>query len=168
LPRDRKTEGVFAPLSLLDNLTVSALRRLSRLGLLRMRARRAEGERLIGQTHVVARSLAAPIATLSGGNQQKVLIGRLLAGRPRVLVLNDPMRGVDLGAKQDIYDILRQFAASGGGVLLLSTELAELCLLCDRVAVFHDHALVAIVPRERLAAPALIAAMFGQTEKARV
>jgi ABC-type sugar transport system ATPase subunit len=82
------------------------------------------------------------------------------------LVLNDPMRGVDLGAKQDIYDILRRFAAAGGGVLLLSTELAELCLLCDRVAVFHDQAVSAVVERHRLAAPALIAAMFGRPEEA--
>ncbi|HVV94103.1 MAG TPA: ATP-binding cassette domain-containing protein [Hyphomicrobiales bacterium] len=150
---------------MLDNLTVSALARLSRLGVIRRRQRVEEGRRLIGETRVHAPGLAAPISALSGGNQQKVLLGRLLAKKPRVLVLNDPMRGVDLGAKQDIYDILRRFAASGGGVLLLSTELAELCLLCDRVAVFHDQALNAVVERQRLAAPALIAAMFGQPEE---
>jgi ABC-type sugar transport system ATPase subunit len=166
LPRDRKSEGVFAPLSVLDNLTVSALARLSRLGVIRRRQRLAEARALIADTRVHAPSVRVPIAALSGGNQQKVLLGRLLAKRPRVLVLNDPMRGVDLGAKQDIYDILRRFAAAGGGVLLLSTELAELCLLCDRVAVYHDQAVSAVVERHRLAAPALIAAMFGRPEEA--
>jgi ABC-type sugar transport system ATPase subunit len=72
------------------------------------------------------------------------------------------MRGVDLGAKQDIYAILEQFAASGGAVLLLSTELAELCLLCDRVAVFHNRELSAVIDRSGLNVQVLIAAMFGQ------
>ena len=97
--------------------------------------------------------LVTPIAALSGGNQQKVFLGRLLALTPRALVLNDPMRGVDLGAKQDIYKILEEFASEGGAVMLLSTELAELCLLCDRVAVFHNRALFAVIDRESLERP---------------
>jgi ABC-type sugar transport system ATPase subunit len=166
LPRERKTEGIFAPLSVLDNLTIAALRRFSHLGLLAEARRRAEGSRLIKQSHVVAPGLTAPVAVLSGGNQQKVFLGRQLALKPRALVLNDPMRGVDLGAKQDIYKILEQFAADGGAVLLLSTELSELCLLCDRVAVFHNHALFAVIGRESLDVQALIAAMFGQAAAA--
>ena len=162
LPRERKTEGIFAPLSVLDNLTISALGRFSHFGLLAEARRRAEGLRLVGQSHVVTPGLSAPVSALSGGNQQKVFLGRLLALQPRALVLNDPMRGVDLGAKQDIYRILQQFASDGGAVLLLSTELAELCLLCDRVAVFHNHAVFAVIGREHLDVQALIAAMFGQ------
>jgi ABC-type sugar transport system ATPase subunit len=166
LPRDRKTEGIFAPLSLLDNLTISSLRRFSRLGLLRAVPRRAAAEAVTARTRVAAGRLAAPIATLSGGNQQKALIGRLLATAPKALVLNDPMRGVDLGAKQDIYAVLRDFARAGGAVVLLSTELAELCLLCDRVAVFHEHAVFTMVARDALDAQTLIAAMFGQAGRA--
>jgi ABC-type sugar transport system ATPase subunit len=162
LPRERKTQGIFAPLSVLDNLTISALDRFSWLGLLAERRRRAEGMRLIEQSHVAMAGLATPIAALSGGNQQKVFVGRLLALAPRALVLNDPMRGVDLGAKQDIYKILEQFASAGGAVMLLSTELAELCLICDRVAVFHNRALFAVIEHEALDVHALIAAMFGQ------
>ncbi len=163
LPRERKTEGIFAPLSVLDNLTISAIGRFSRLGLLAEGRRHAEGMRLAAQSHVVTPSLSTPIAALSGGNQQKVFLGRLLALTPRALVLNDPMRGVDLGAKQDIYKILEDFASKGGAVILLSTELAELCLLCDRVAVFHDHGLFAVIEREALNVQSLIAAMFGQS-----
>jgi len=165
LPRDRKTEGIFAPLSVLDNLTVSSLRRFSRLGVLRPGPRQAAAEAVTARTRVAAGRLAAPIATLSGGNQQKALLGRLLATEPKALVLNDPMRGVDLGAKQDIYAVLRDFARAGGAVVLLSTELAELCLLCDRVAVFHEHALFAMVERDGLDAQTLIAAMFGQAPR---
>jgi ABC-type sugar transport system ATPase subunit len=167
LPRERKTEGIFAPLSVLDNLTISALSRFAHAGILAERRRWAEARRLAQQAHVVAAGLGAPISALSGGNQQKVFLGRLLALTPRILALNDPMRGVDLGAKQDIYLILERFASEGGAVLLLSTELAELCLLCDRVAVFHNRALFAVIERQSLDVQALIAAMFGETETRR-
>ncbi|HXE16055.1 MAG TPA: sugar ABC transporter ATP-binding protein [Stellaceae bacterium] len=167
LPRERKTQGIFAPLSVLDNLTISALKRFAHFGILAESRRRAEGRRLIAQSHVATAGLGAPISALSGGNQQKVFLGRLLALNPRALVLNDPMRGVDLGAKQDIYKILEQFASDGGAVMLLSTELAELCLLCDRVAVFHNRALFAVIERKSLDVQALIAAMFGQSGASR-
>jgi ABC-type sugar transport system ATPase subunit len=166
LPRDRKTEGIFAPLSVLDNLTISSLRHFARLGVLRAARRRSAADSVTVQTHLVGGRLAAPISSLSGGNQQKALIARLLVTEPKALVLNDPMRGVDLGAKQDIYAVLRDFARQGGAVLLLSTELAELCLLCNRVAVFHEDAVFAMVERDALDAQTLIAAMFGQTGRA--
>jgi ABC-type sugar transport system ATPase subunit len=162
LPRDRKNEGIFAPLSVLDNVTVSALRALSRLATIDARRRVAKADEVTRQTKVKTASLQSPIATLSGGNQQKALLGRLIATGPRVLVLNDPLRGVDLGAKRDLYEVLAQLAASGVSILLLSTELVELCLLCHRVVVFHDHAVSAIVGREDLSERALIDAMFAQ------
>jgi ABC-type sugar transport system ATPase subunit len=168
LPRDRKTDGIFAPLSVLDNVTVSCLRRLARWGLLRRALRRGIAEAICRQTRVKMASVHAPIANLSGGNQQKVLLGRLIATRPRALVLNDPLRGVDLGAKRDLYDVLTQLAADGTAILLLSTELVELCLLCDRVMVFHDHAVAATLPRGAVSEHALIAAMFGQHGGARI
>ncbi|HTW26821.1 MAG TPA: sugar ABC transporter ATP-binding protein [Acetobacteraceae bacterium] len=161
LPRDRKRDGIFAPLSVADNLTIARLGRFSRAGLIR-RIRRLEAVRTaMARLRVRARGPEAAIDTLSGGNQQKVLLGRLLLTEPRVLALNDPMRGVDPGAKHDLYDELRALAATRIAVLLLSTELPELCLLCDRVAVFRDHAVVAVLDRAALSEPRLIAAMFG-------
>ena len=82
-------------------------------------------------------NLRSPIASLSGGNQQKALLGRLIATKPRVLILNDPMRGVDMGAKGELYEVLVNLAASGVAILLLSTELIELCLLCDQIGRAH-------------------------------
>jgi ABC-type sugar transport system ATPase subunit len=166
LPRDRKTEGIFAPLSVMDNITVSSLARLARSGLLRAGQRARLTDETSGAMKVKAASRNAPISSLSGGNQQKALIGRLLATQPRVLVLNDPLRGVDLGSKRDLYEVLTKLAAEGMAILLLSTELVELCLLCNRVVVFHDQKVSAIVEGDALDERALIAAMFGRAEQA--
>jgi ABC-type sugar transport system ATPase subunit len=106
--------------------------------------------------------LGDPIATLSGGNQQKVVIARNLALEPRVLVLNDPTRGVDLATKQDIYALLRDLAEKGAAIVLLSTELEELLALADRIAVFRDHGLFALLDRRAADRERVIAAMFGQ------
>jgi ABC-type sugar transport system ATPase subunit len=163
LPRDRKRDGIFAPLPVTDNLAISRLPRFAWAGLIRRSRLLAAVRRLISELRVQAGGPEAAIATLSGGNQQKVLLGRLLLAEPRVLALNDPMRGVDLGAKHDLYEQLRRLAAQRVAILLLSTELAELCLLCDRVAVFRDHGIAAMLDRHALTEPRLIAAMFGHT-----
>ena len=165
LPRDRKRDGIFAPLSVTDNLAIARLRRFSRAGMLSHSRLRAAAEVAMTRLRIKAAGPGAAIATLSGGNQQKVLLGRLLLTLPRVLALNDPMRGVDHGAKQDLYEQLRALAAEGMGVLLLSTELPELCLLCERVAVFREQSVVALIPRYALSERRLIAAMFGHGEE---
>ncbi len=168
VPRDRKRDGLFMPLSVLDNLAVSSLPRLSRGGVVRSGAVLALAREMIRRLRVKTPRPQGPVATLSGGNQQKVLLGRAIATNPKVLLLNDPMRGVDQGTKLDLYDVLRSLAADGMAVVFLSTELPELCLLCDRVAVFRDQSLVAVVERARLSERALIDAMFGHIEVAEV
>ena len=102
-----------------------------------------------------------PIATLSGGNQQKVIIARALADHPSILLLNDPTRGVDLSAKQDLYEALHELCAAGTAVVVLSTEVDELVQLADRVIVFRDHEAVAEIPRSALSREAILAAYFG-------
>jgi ABC-type sugar transport system ATPase subunit len=161
LPRDRKRDGIFAPLSVADNLAIATLRRFARAGMLSQSRLRGAAEAAIARLRIKTAGQGAAIATLSGGNQQKVLLGRLLLTSPRVLALNDPMRGVDHGAKQDLYIQLRALAEEGMGVLLLSSELPELCLLCDRVAVFREQSVVALIPQTALSERRLIAAMFG-------
>ncbi len=99
---------------------------------------------------------------LSGGNQQKVVIARWLAATPRVLLLNDPTRGVDLGAKRDLYGLLEQLAADGVAVVMLSTEVDEHVELMDRVLVFREGAVSATLSREELDRARLIAAFFGR------
>jgi ABC-type sugar transport system ATPase subunit len=167
LPRERKSEGIFAPLSMLDNITISALGRFSRVGILRSAARREAASAVARRTRVKMAGLETPISALSGGNQQKALLGRLIATDPKVLVLNDPMRGVDLGAKRDLYDVLGGLAAEGVSIIMLSTELIELCLLCHRVVVFHDHAVSAVIGHADLSERSLIDAMFAQRSVAK-
>lgn len=161
LPRERKSEGIFAPLAMLDNITVSALGKFTRLGVLRSAGRRQAADAVARRTKVKMAGLHTPISALSGGNQQKALLGRLIVTGPKVLVLNDPMRGVDLGAKRDLYEVLGQLAAEGVSIVMLSTELNELCLLCHRVVVFHDHAVSAVVEHADLSERSLIDAMFA-------
>ena len=165
LPRERKTEGIFAPLSVIDNITVSCLALAGAI-----RGRPPVAARLDGQGHGRADQgqddePLLPIASLSGGNQQKALLGRLIATRPRVLLLNDPLRGVDLGAKRDLYEVLTAARCRRHRHPLLSTELVELCLLCNRVVVFHDQSVAAVIDRSKLDERTLIAAMFGKMKR---
>jgi ABC-type sugar transport system ATPase subunit len=105
---------------------------------------------------------ADSVATLSGGTQQKVLIARWLAAGPRVLLLNDPTRGVDIGTKKDIYRLLAELTAAGVAVVMLSTEVDELVELMDRVLVFREHEVFTELPRAALTPGRLVAAFFGQ------
>jgi ribose transport system ATP-binding protein len=108
-----------------------------------------------------ARSSALPIRSLSGGNQQKVLIGRALALAPKVIVLNDPTRGVDVGTKHEVYGLLESLAAEGAAVCFLSTELEEFMGVADRVAVFHGGTLERVLDTADISVDKLLAAMFG-------
>ena len=161
VPRDRRSESLFATLSTRENFGVATLDRDVRLGLLR---HRLTGRRLSGyveQLRIRLGSPRAPVATLSGGNQQKVVIARWLAARPDILLLNDPTRGVDLGAKRDIYALLRNLAKEGVTVIMLSTEVDELIELMDRVLVFREGELFAELTHAQLSRSALVSAFFG-------
>ncbi|MBR7834388.1 ATP-binding cassette domain-containing protein [Actinospica durhamensis] len=159
--RDRREESIFPPLSIRENFTAATLRRDARAGLISTgRARErfaAYRERLkikIGRD-------SDPITTLSGGNQQKVVIARALAGDPQVLLLNDPTRGIDIGAKHDVYALLRDLAASGLAIVMLSTEVDEHLELMDRVLVFREGAPAAQLRRDELTRAALVTEFFG-------
>ena len=101
---------------------------------------------MLGRLGLVARSLAAPVGELSGGNQQKVMFGRALLGRPRLLICDEPTRGVDVGARDEIYRTLLDLAAAGVPIILVSSELKELLMLSHRLLVMRDGAVVAELP----------------------
>ena len=163
VPRDRKQEGLFMPLSVLDNLALPVLPRYSRAGVLQRKKLGIAAMRLLESLQLRGGQLDTPIARLSGGNQQKVLLGRWLAAEPRLLVLNDPMRGVDLGVKRQFYELLRRLSEQGMAVLLLSTELEELVAVAHRVVVFHEHTVSAVVPGNADARASILTAMFGRS-----
>ena len=133
-----------------------------RFGLLSHAARRARLARYRESLGVRMGKPTDPITTLSGGNQQKVIIARWLAREPRILLLNDPTRGIDLGAKRDIYALLDKLAASGVAVVMLSTEVDEHVELMDRVLVFREGTVGAVMERAELSRAALVSAFFGQ------
>jgi ABC-type sugar transport system ATPase subunit len=163
LPRDRKSEGIFAPLSILDNVSLPSLSRYSRFGILNRPRLRREMDDLLQEVRLQSKSIKAPISSLSGGNQQKVLLARWLAVSPKILLLNDPTRGVDLGVKTEFYRILERLADDGMTILFLSTEVEELCRVCDRIAVFHEQRCETILASD-LTAARVVRAMFGEAQ----
>jgi ribose transport system ATP-binding protein len=131
-------------MSVLENSTLAVLPRMQRLGFIRSQLERRSMEPLARRLALRCDSTAQPVNHLSGGNQQKVLLARWLLRDPDVLFLDDPTRGIDVGAKQDIYRIVEELAAAGKGVILVSSELPELLRCCDRIMVLSEGRLTAI------------------------
>lgn len=142
LTEDRKRDGLFRPLPIVVNASAASLGRFSRWGLLAPRPEREATGAVLRRLRLVARSLRAPVSELSGGNQQKVLFGRALLCAPRLLVCDEPTRGVDVGAKDEIYEILMDLAADGVAILLVSSETKELLALSHRLLVMRDGRIV--------------------------
>lgn len=142
LPADRHDEGAFLPLTVRENVSGLRHRALSRLGVLNRRREAALAEESATALRVRTPSVETPMSSLSGGNQQKVVIARSLAARPTVLLADEPTRGVDVGARSEIYATLRGFADEGNGVAVVSSDAIELAGLCDRVLVLSRGRIV--------------------------
>jgi ABC-type sugar transport system ATPase subunit len=162
VPRDRQRAALFEALSIRDNFGIRTLAQDRRAGFLRNAATTRRLDRVAARLRLAPADARNEITTLSGGNQQKVVLARSLAAAPRVLLLDDPTRGIDPGAKRDVYDALAELTAGGVAVVMLSTELDELCELMDRVLVFRDGELVAELAGEGLTRNALVASFFGR------
>ena len=162
LPRDRRRTGIFPTLSIIDNFALPTAGRDTVLGMIGAGRRRARYERFKDRLSIVAPRPDRPITALSGGNQQKVLLARLLALDPNVLLLNDPTRGVDVATRRILYGVFKDLAAEGMALVVLSSEIEELLVLCDQVLVFRDHALAARLDADALRSERVIAAMFGE------
>jgi ABC-type sugar transport system ATPase subunit len=143
VPDDRKGSALLPPRSVAENFSIAWQSELSRRGVLDTRRERRMVRDAIGRYGVVATSPNNPIATLSGGNQQKVVLGRILALGLDVLVLSEPTRGIDVGAKSEIYRLMQRAAADGAGIVLISSELSELLGIADRIVVFHGGRIAA-------------------------
>ena len=141
IPADRRGAGAILVMSVEDNTVVSTLGSVSQLGFLRRSAIRALSKDYVNQLDTKVSSLKQKMATLSGGNQQKVILSRGLATQPSVLVLHEPTRGIDVGAKAEIYMILQRLAREGVAILVVSSELPELISQCDRILVLHSGVL---------------------------
>jgi ABC-type sugar transport system ATPase subunit len=162
VPRERRLDSVFSWMSIRENFALATLDRDTRFGWLRTRASRKRLRGYVERLGIVLGSPEHPITTLSGGNQQKVIIARWLAFGPSVLLLNDPTRGIDIGAKNDLYALFGALASEGLAVVMLSTELDEHVELMDRVLVFREHELFKEFARSEVSRDGLVAAFFGQ------
>ena len=137
-PEDRKEAGLFLTMDVASNISVAVLDRVSEGGMVSSARSDALARRFIEDLHIVTPSVRAQLANLSGGNQQKVMLAKWLALDPALLIVDEPTRGVDVGARAEIYRILRTLAARGVALLVVSSDLPEVLALADRIVVMAD------------------------------
>jgi ribose transport system ATP-binding protein len=142
IPEDRKTQGLLLPMSIRDNLVLAAASDLSNHGVINAAKEQIAIDEAVEKLKIKVNDLDAPVRTLSGGNQQKVVIGKWLMREPRILLLNDPTRGIDVGTKQEMYRLMHELAQAGIAILFYSTDYEELIGMCDRVVVCYGGKLI--------------------------
>ncbi|NNG03960.1 MAG: sugar ABC transporter ATP-binding protein [Inquilinus sp.] len=158
---DRQSDGIFPLWSIARNIGIGSIRGLSRLGLVDAVAERRLAETWRQRIGIRTPDIGNPILSLSGGNQQKALFARALGSEAEIILMDDPMRGVDIGTKQEVYRMIRAEAEKGRTFLWYTTEMDEL-IHCDHVYVFRDGRVVADLPRDRLSEEAVLHASFGE------
>jgi ABC-type sugar transport system ATPase subunit len=164
VPEDRKRQGLVLPQSGRFNFALPLLDRLTRWGLMDGSRERREAKSFFSRLAVKTPSIENPVEAMSGGNQQKVVLAKWLARQSRVLIVDEPTRGVDVGAKAAIHALLDQLAREGLGILLISSELPEVLNLSTRILVMREGRLVGQLPRAHATQAALLALMAGVTQ----
>ena len=149
LPEDRHQEGLISDFSIAQNVTLPILPRLFPRYLMRGSVERDVALRDTAQLNVKMTGVDQAVAALSGGNQQKVVLAKWLSTKPRVLILDEPTRGIDIGAKVEVHRIVAELAASGLAIILISSDLPEVLAMSDRIIVLHEGRVTAEIPRER-------------------
>ncbi|MEK6398691.1 MAG: sugar ABC transporter ATP-binding protein [Terriglobus sp.] len=163
LPEDRRQHGVILEMPIAQNVSMADLSLVSRKGLIQGRAETALTDRYRERLSVKAPNTHVPAGTLSGGNQQKVALARWLVTKPKIMILDEPTQGVDVGSKSEIHELIMQLAEQGMAVILISSELPEVMGMSDRIAVFHQGTIAGIVEREDFTQERLMALAFGHT-----
>jgi ribose transport system ATP-binding protein len=161
IPEDRKTEGLMLPMTVRENLSFAALEKLSTGGVIDRGNEQKMIDDMVKLLAIKTAGLDIPVGALSGGNQQKVVIAKWLMRQPRIILLNDPTRGIDVGTKQEIYQLLRKLADAGAAILFYSTDYDELIGCCDRVLVLYDGAVKTELVGDEITERALIASALN-------
>jgi rhamnose transport system ATP-binding protein len=164
LPEDRHQEGLVLGFSIAQNVTLPILPRLFPRLLVRASAERAVADEYTEQFNVKMTGVDQMVAALSGGNQQKVVLAKWLASKPTVLILDEPTRGIDIGAKVEVHRIISELAASGLGIILISSDLPEVLAMSDRILVLHEGRITAEIPRERATEERVMFAATGSAD----
>ncbi len=148
VPEDRTTQGLVLKLSVLENIIMSTLKNYSNsIGLMNSKKIEQIAHKYIKALTIRTHHLKQKVMYLSGGNQQKIVLSKWLASQPKILILDEPTRGIDVGAKAEIYNLICELANLGMGIIMISSELPEILGICDRIAVMHEGKLVKILER---------------------
>jgi len=162
VPEDRKQQGVVLEMAIRENISLPSLRRTQRSGFINFKAERAISAEMVQKLNVKTPSDRQIIQYLSGGNQQKVVIAKWLAMAPRVLLLDEPTRGIDIGAKREIYKLMEQLAGTGVAVLFVSSDMEEVLGMSDRTLVLHEGKLTGELSRSELSEQAIMNLATGR------
>lgn len=147
VPEDRRAEGLVTGMNVRENTTLPSLKKFATLGLIRRERERRVADEQIAALKIKAPGAETAVLNLSGGNQQKVVLGKWLSMSPRVMILDEPTRGIDVGAKAEIYRLMRELADRGGVILMISSDMEEVLNVSDRVAVMHEGRIAGVLER---------------------
>jgi ABC-type sugar transport system ATPase subunit len=161
LPEDRRQHGVILEMQVAMNISLAALRSVSRRGLVNRRGERDLARQYVDLLRIKTSSVYRATGTLSGGNQQKVALARWLAIHPRVMILDEPTQGVDIGSKSEIHHLIVQLAEQGMAIILISSELPEILGMCDRIGVMHGGTLAGILTRSEATQSSIMSLALG-------
>jgi ribose transport system ATP-binding protein len=160
-PEDRKQHGLILQMAVRENASLASLDRDQQNGLLNFNAEEKVAAEAVEQLAIKTPNLDQATVHLSGGNQQKVVLGKWLALKPRLLLLDEPTRGIDVGAKREMYRLMEQLAADGVAILFASSELEEVLGMADRAFVMHEGRLAGELPRDQLSEEAVMQLATG-------
>ena len=161
LPEDRRHHGVILDMAVSANITLASLDQLTRFGAFDFRREKEIAADYTARLSIKTPAIFAPVATLSGGNQQKVALSRWLAIKPSVLILDEPTQGIDVGAKSEIHALMTELAARGAAILMISSELPEILGMSDRIAVMRGGTIVGILDRQDATQQRILALALG-------
>jgi ABC-type sugar transport system ATPase subunit len=161
LPEDRRQHGLITEMSVAQNISMADMKNVSRRGMLDYVKENTLAEAFVSKLSIKTSSVQSSCSLLSGGNQQKVALARWMAIHPRIMILDEPTQGVDVGSKAEIHQMITAMAESGVAIILISSELPEIVGMCDRVAVFHDKTIAAILTRSEATQENIMTLAFG-------
>ncbi len=163
IPEDRRGLGLVVDFPIRQNTTLASLKMSATAGLISFSRERATAQKICGELNVKAPSVEERVGNLSGGNQQKVVLAKWLSLKPKVLIFDEPTRGIDIGAKAEIYALMRRLAESGVAIIMISSEMEEVLEMSDRVAVMHEGGLTGILDRAQCSEEAVMRLAVGKT-----
>lgn len=164
LTEDRKSLGLFLELSVKMNISAMRIKNISKRGLVLRALEDKQGHKYTRMLEIKSGSIDRPVSSLSGGNQQKILLSKLLTVKPRIIIMDEPTRGIDVGAKAEIHKLLRKLVSEGMGVIMISSELPEIIGMCDRVVVMHEGIINGEVGQKELSERKIIQLASGIKE----